>query len=202
MQKGKITFVELAKKVLTEENKPLSPSEIWAIAVRRGYDSLLHHRGKTPSKTLYTIIFIDERDHEDTIFRKVGSRPARYFLKELDQGRRGPGPEDEAVTEPEIPEEYDYIEKQLHPFLTRFARVQFQAYLKTIDHRAGPKKDFAEWLHPDMVGVYHPTWREEVRNLSKEIGGVEVQLYSFELKRKLGFSNLREAFFQAVSNSS
>jgi hypothetical protein len=31
---------------------------------------------------------------------------------------------------------------------------------------------------------------------------MNVRLYSFELKRELNFSNLREAFFQAVSNSS
>ena len=31
---------------------------------------------------------------------------------------------------------------------------------------------------------------------------MNVRLYSFELKRELNFTNLREAFFQAVSNSS
>jgi hypothetical protein len=33
-------------------------------------------------------------------------------------------------------------------------------------------------------------------------GEIGLKLYSFELKRELSFSNLREAFFQAVSNSS
>jgi hypothetical protein len=34
------------------------------------------------------------------------------------------------------------------------------------------------------------------------MGGVAVKLYSFEIKKELSFLNFREAFFQAVSNSS
>ena len=34
------------------------------------------------------------------------------------------------------------------------------------------------------------------------MGNTSVKLYSFELKRELNFSNLRESFFQCVSNSS
>ena len=34
------------------------------------------------------------------------------------------------------------------------------------------------------------------------MGAITVKLYSFEIKKALSFSNLREAFFQAVSNSS
>jgi hypothetical protein len=39
-------------------------------------------------------------------------------------------------------------------------------------------------------------------DLSSATGNAAVKLYSFELKRSLSFANLREAFFQAVSNSS
>ena len=49
---------------------------------------------------------------------------------------------------------------------------------------------------------YYPDWREEVLNLNQTTGGIAVKLYSFEIKKELSFSNLREAFFQAVSNSS
>jgi uncharacterized protein len=47
----KLTFLELAKKVLTEENRPLAPSEIWNISVSKGYDSLIGSQGKTPAAT-------------------------------------------------------------------------------------------------------------------------------------------------------
>jgi len=45
-------------------------------------------------------------------------------------------------------------------------------------------------------------WRDEVVEVSSLLGNTAVRLFSFELKRELSFSNLREAFFQAVSNSS
>jgi hypothetical protein len=41
-----------------------------------------------------------------------------------------------------------------------------------------------------------------VLDLSAATGSIAVKLYSFEIKKQLSFSNLREAFFQAVSNSS
>jgi hypothetical protein len=41
-----------------------------------------------------------------------------------------------------------------------------------------------------------------VFDLSAEAGNTALKLYSFELKKALSFGNLREAFFQAVSNSS
>ncbi len=55
-----------------------------------------------------------------------------------------------------------------------------------------------------MVGVYFPIeeWKSEVIDFAKEVGSPSLILYSFEIKRELGFHNLRESFFQAVSNSS
>jgi hypothetical protein len=66
------------------------------------------------------------------------------------------------------------------------------------------KKEFGEWVHPDMIGVYFPLkdWKSEVLDLSAATGNSALKIYSFELKKGLSFGNLREAFFQAVSNSS
>ena len=36
----------------------------------------------------------------------------------------------------------------------------------------------------------------------KYVGSLAIKLYSYEVKRELNFSNLRESYFQAVSNSS
>ncbi len=78
-----LTFIGLAKKILTEEKRPLSPSEIWKIAVAKGYDKELETKGKTPAASLYSVIFTNTRDDPDTEFEKIGERPARYFLKAL-----------------------------------------------------------------------------------------------------------------------
>lgn len=55
-----------------------------------------------------------------------------------------------------------------------------------------------------MVGCYFPLdeWKSEVFEFSSAIGNVSVRLSSFEIKRELNFSSLRESFFQTVSNSS
>ena len=45
-------------------------------------------------------------------------------------------------------------------------------------------------------------WETEVIDFARETGSPAVTLYSFEIKKELGFSNLRESFFQTVSNSS
>src|SRR5438552_4052278 len=79
----KLTFLELAKKVLADAKRPLAPSEIWKLAVSKGYDQQLGSQGKTPAQTLYSVIFLDQRDNPNTSFIKYETRPARYYLKAL-----------------------------------------------------------------------------------------------------------------------
>ncbi len=58
-------------------------------------------------------------------------------------------------------------------------------------------------MHPDIVGVYYPfyDYSENVLKLFK-ISETPYKLFSFELKKELNYRNLREYYFQAVSNSS
>ena len=202
----KLTFLKLAEKILREEKRPLSPAEMWKIAQLKGYDKLLESKGKTPWSSLYTSVFENTRDHpETTIFYKIEGRPARYFLKELESTIKGDKLA-KALQEPDgsVDSQRRYKESDLHPFLAYFARKFFQAYTKTIRHNNSTKKEFGEWVHPDMIGVYFPLkdWKSEVLDLSAVTGNTALKIYSFELKKSLSFGNLREAFFQAVSNSS
>lgn len=41
----KLTFKELAKRILEEEKRPLAVKEIWEIAVKKGYDKLCDTQG-------------------------------------------------------------------------------------------------------------------------------------------------------------
>ena len=201
---NQLTFVALAQKVLQEVKRPLTPGEVWQDAVSKGYDQQLNSKGKTPKHTLYTVIFVDAK-RNDSIFYKAGERPARYFLKEL-KNTVSPAAIQEAVQKPDdsTPEPYDYKESDLHPFVAFFAHVQFDAFTKTIKHQNSKKSEFGEWVHPDMIGVHFAfsDWSPGVLDVTAATGNPGVKLYSFELKKKLSFSNLREAFFQAVSNSS
>jgi uncharacterized protein len=79
---GNLTFLGLAERVLEEEGRPLSPHEIWSIAVSKGYDRELRSIGKTPSATLYSAIMTDAHSRKSR-FVKVKEGPARYHLKRL-----------------------------------------------------------------------------------------------------------------------
>jgi hypothetical protein len=196
---GQWTFLELAKRVLEEEKRPLSPVEIWEAAKDKGYDLNVGSIGKTPWQSIGAQIYVNIRDKEDSPFVKIDARPKRFYLHSLEETGYTTGIElPNRVTKP------SYLEKDLHPFLAYYASLYLKAYVKTIHHVKSPKGEFSEWLHPDVVGCYFPLeeWKDAVIDFGAAIASTSIKLFSFELKRKLKFSNLRPSFFQAVSNSS
>ena len=201
-----MTFLELAQKVLEEIKKPLTANEIWEFGVKKDYDKQLNSKGKTPWATLGAQIYTNERDNPDTIFAVIGKRPKRFFLKSQTNLSNNKKVEDIEQNTEEIivKEKAKYLEKDLHPFLSYFAYYHLNCYTKTINHSKSTKKEFGEWVHPDIVGCYFPIdeWSSEVLSLSSAVGNTSLKIFSFELKKELNLSKLRESFFQAVSNSS
>jgi uncharacterized protein len=198
-----LTFLQLAKKILSEEERPLSYTEMWNVAVQKGHDKLVESTGKTPWQSLGALLYVDVRDNPNSIFMTIGERPKRFILKnQYDTLKDGFS---EFIDEPEIVvQKYTYQEKDLHPLMVYYGSLYMKAYLKTIRHNLSGKKSYGEWVHPDIVGCYFPfaDWDSEVVEVSSLLGNSAIKLYSFELKKVLSFSNLRESFFQAVSNSS
>lgn len=76
-----IQFLEFAKKVLEKSEVPMTYQDIWKEGVETGLDKILSTAGKTPWKTLGARLFVEVRDNPDSIFTKVGKRPAKFFLK-------------------------------------------------------------------------------------------------------------------------
>lgn len=198
-----LSFLALAEKVLREEQKPLSAEEIWAVAQSKGYNALVGSQGKTPVNTLSSRLYTDIKDKQDrSTFVKAETRPTRFYLRDLFSANG----QATAFTAPVAlpPSKPAYLEKDLHPFLVYYAHHYLNAHLKTIRHSLSNKKEFGEWVHPDIIGCTFPIdeWKKEVLDFSTVMGSTPVRIFSFELKRELSFSNLREAFFQTVSNSS
>ena len=140
---SKFGFLELAHKILQEENKPLSVEEMWQFAIRKGYDTLLGSNGKTPERTLGARIYVDMQNNIDSIFDKVSTRPTRFALK-----NRKVIESDNVVA---VINDYsknisknDFLEKDLHPLLSYFASVHLKVYTKTIRHHTSDKKEFGE----------------------------------------------------------
>lgn len=198
-----ITFLQMAQKVLDEEKQPLTASEIWQIAANKGYEKLVESKGKTPWATLGAMIYVDVRDNPSSLFAPLGARPKRFILKSQMESLGGKIPE--ITKTPQInTKKFEFLEKDLHPLMVYYGFLYLKAYLKTINHSKSDKKGFGEWVHPDIVGCYFPfrDWEGEVVEVSTLMGNTAVKLYSFELKRELSITNIRESFFQAVSNSS
>ena len=193
-----MTFLELAERVLREVRLPLTPEEIWQIAQEKGFATQVGSKGKTPERSIGAQLYVDIRDNPKSVFVKTGRRPTCFALKEFADVVSSP------PIGPDVPVKVSYKERDLHPFLTYFLYTYQTIYTKTIFHEESSKERYAQWLHPDMVGVYFPleSWEPEVLEISREIGNLGLRLFSYEIKRELNFGNLRESFFQAVSNSS
>ncbi len=105
-------------------------------------------------------------------------------------------------------EEKKVKERDLHQILVAYAygNSHFKANLKTVFHETSVKvaKGQNEWLHPDLVGAYFPfrDFKNETIELQKSLSVTSVKLFSFEMKITINFTNLRQYYFQAVSNSS
>jgi len=196
----KLTFKELAKKILEEEKKPLTVEEIWGKALEKGYNELVGTTGKTPWRTIGAQIYVDIRDNPNSPFIKIDSKPRKFFLKSLQSNLN-----EIKIEEKKSENKFSsFKEKDLHSVLSYFAYAYMNVHTKTIRHQKSKKGKYSQWLHPDLVGVYFPLeeWKTDVIDFAKEIGSTLITLYSFELKKEISFNNLREAFFQAVSNSS
>lgn len=201
---------ELAKQVIQQMNQPLSPNEIWEKAVELGLDKQLVTKGKTPWATLGARLYTDVRDNPRSIFEGVGKNPKRFGLKNITPNQPLALPT--TVIPPVIKTE-KFTERDLHPLLVKFADTFFHfrgAKLKTIFHESSlkQKKGYNKWIHPDLVGVYF-SFNDKLREYEKVIIDFQndfsitaTKLFSFEMKIRVNISNLREYYFQAVSNSS
>lgn len=198
-----MTFLELAERVLKEAKKPLAVSEIWEYAIKNELASELGSQGKTPEATLGALLHVNARDNKNSLFATIGSRPKKFYLKSLKYDKELLVEEDQEA-KGEVDDTTKYTERDLHALLAYFIYYKMQSYSKTLDHKKTSKKHYGEWIHPDMVAFYFPIEdiKPEVYDLTKVSNESLTEIFSFEIKKKLSFGNLRESFFQAVSNSS
>lgn len=151
-----MTFLELAERILREEKRPMTATEIWTLATTKGYDKQLNSEGKTPWQTMNAQIYISAKDNPKTPFAQTDSRPKKFYLKsqasQLDLSEKAISIEPPAVKK----KRFDFLEKDLHAYLTYYAYYHLHCYTKTINHSQSSKKEFGEWVHPDIVGCYFP----------------------------------------------
>ena len=197
--------------MLKKAEAPLTYQEVWQSGEVLGLTAKIASVGKTPWQSVGAQLYVDVRDNATSKFIKVGKRPARFFLKD-----RSSEITDELAAKIEKAnakrpkKAIGYKERDLHPVLTYFAFAtpafnRGRAIVtKTIYHETSKKSGYSEWSHPDMVGFSIPLedWQPDVIAFNELVDRNALTLFSFEVKRQLTKGTYREAYFQAVSNSS
>jgi len=177
----KISFLELAERVIETVRKPMTASEIWENAQQTGVASLLQSTGKTPEATLGARLYTDVQKPSSP-FLKLGSRPAKFLLKSLAGSIADLQQQLAAQPAPQV-KQNTYAERDLHPLLVWFADGNFGAHCRTIFHEKSLKKGEKQnqWIHPDVVGFALTTkdWTHEVVQLAQNSGVLAARLYSF-----------------------
>jgi uncharacterized protein len=208
---AKTTFWDIIEQTLRSVKKPLSAKEIWDKAIELHITKDFESTGKTPWATIAAYLYTDiSRAGDNSKFVQTSERPAEFFIRELEKeiDVAKAYKEKEILEIKELKKKTNFIERDLHPIIVAFANTDthFRAHLKTIFHENSKKekKGMNEWLHPDLVGVYFPykEFTKETLDVQRELAISSIKIFSFELKINLNFSNLRECYFQAVSNSS
>ncbi|WP_270992580.1 HTH domain-containing protein [Campylobacter upsaliensis] len=195
---SKITYKELIIEVLKEAKKPLSVSEIWEKACEMGLEKRLSSIGQTPTQTLWNRFFVNRDD-----FIKATQKPITFWLRSRQNELINLSEEKEVRLE-----KTKFNERDLHPLLVKFLyeNLDFRLNSKTIYHEKSKKSESGKdkWNYPDIVGVYFPydDYQNETLGLLESLKLNNYKIFSFELKININFSNLKESYFQAVSNSS
>ena len=196
-----MTALEVAKKVLEIKKQPLNPKRIYKIADELDLTKELNLSGKTPWDSFSAQIYSDLKENDNSIFEKISKKPILIKLKSQNLTFS-----DAASEVKQAKSAFD--ERDLHPLLANFVGLSpnFNARVKTIFHESSTKskKGRDKWLYPDIVGVSfeYESYEDSVLNFAAKFVKIPLKIYSFEMKKYLSIANLREYYFQAVSNSS
>jgi hypothetical protein len=98
-------------------------------------------------------------------------------------------------------------EHALYPLLIDYLSQEEGLYCRRIDEKRSLNNKGAggnHWLFPDIVALQalDEDWHDTVKTCVRTGHGQAARLWSFEVKKELNRSNVRQCFFQAVSNSS
>ncbi|PUD55749.1 hypothetical protein C2R57_03415 [Helicobacter pylori] len=217
-----MTYKELGKKVLEQAERPLSKEEIFEKACEMGLDKECND-GKILLHSLGSELGEHDISNDEKQFY-VANKKGRSYCYWLKSREREFPPQETSNAKEEDDEQSEcsdaakkqknsFHERVLHPLLVKFLDEDpnFKLLCKTICHEHCKKGKGGEcrWNYPDIVGVYFPynkyspydKYQKETLEFLHHTGQKRHKLFSFELKTRINFSNLKESYFQAVSNS-
>lgn len=130
----------------------------------------------------------------------TAERPRKYYFSEKTDIQEINEAEKETKT-------HKQPEHDSYPILCDYLYNELNIYPKRIDEKKSSNSkgnNGNKWLHPDIVGLKNLSegWTDDVITCASKHAFNKTSLWSFEVKIKINLSNVREYFFQTVSNSS
>ncbi|MDJ1498299.1 hypothetical protein QNI19_35520 [Cytophagaceae bacterium DM2B3-1] len=203
-----MTIKEAILKSLDEINAVTTYLEVYNHIVKNNYYDF--GAAKTPASTISALLgdFIRKGDARVKRIKQQGETYVYYLAKNepnIDIAILS-GATSTNITQPIQPvKSKTFNERDLHKLLSSYLK-NAGTYSKTIFHEQSNGKDSNQiWTHPDMVGIKFLNLQTKAsQNFLKSINRVDAfKLSSYELKKEItSDSELKKAFFQAVSNSS
>lgn len=146
--------------------------------------------------------------HRHPEIKTTESRPRRYFYS-TNSDEAEASQIEYVITSAVITTETtnNQPEHQLYPLLAKYLYSSWGIYSKRIDEKRASNRrgqNGNKWLFPDLVGIedLSTDWNSEVKGCVSHYRDKWARLWSFEVKVELNRNTVREAWFQAVSNSS
>lgn len=202
-----MTIKEAILKSLNDINTLTKYSEICEHIINSGYYDF--GMAKTPDATISALLGDFIRNGDTRVKRLKQGGSYLYYLTKNEQNigidilSGDIETSKTEVTKFRKPKTYE--ERDLHKLLSSYLK-NTGTYSKTIFHEQSNGKDSNQiWTHPDMVGIkFLHLQTKTSQNFLKSINRLDTfKLSSYELKREINSdSELKKAFFQAVSNSS
>lgn len=130
----------------------------------------------------------------------TAERPRKYYYSEKSDAQ-------EIEDAEKVTKNNGHPEHDSYPLLCDYLYNELNIYPKRINEKKSSNTKGSngnKWLHPDIVGLKNLSegWNMDVINCSNKHAFNKTSLWSFEVKVKINLSNVREYFFQTVSNSS
>ncbi|OYU54422.1 MAG: hypothetical protein CFE25_13995 [Chitinophagaceae bacterium BSSC1] len=201
-----MTIKEAIIKSLEEIKSLVNNNDVCNHIINNGYYDFKD--AKTPASTVSALLgdFIRKGDTRVKRIKKSDGSFSYYLSKyenEIETSVLIESVEEVDSTKNEKSKSYE--ERDLHKLLATYLKSH-NIFSKTIFHEKSNSKDkHQKWIHPDMVGVsYLKLQTYASQSLQKVLDREStVRFNSYELKREISNDyELKEAFFQAVSNSS
>jgi len=191
-----MTIKEAILKTLRDNKKLMTYKEVYEYIVN---NHLAMFEGKTPTSTVSAILGDFIRNNDNRVKRVKSPNGSflyyfSYYENDIDF--------DNFQTEKDV--KMNYKKRDFHSLFITYLKSK-NILAKTIYHEESKKNSNQKWIHPDIIGVEFIKLKSSIS--SKFLKTIDknkfFSLYSYELKREIKNDyELKESYFQAVSNSS